>query len=238
MFQRMPRLRGLLHLGLFTALCAWSAAGLAQAPDRTSGLSIATHGTPQGATACATCHGAKGEGNAAAGFPRLASVGQTYLLEQLNAFASGYRKNAVMQPIAKALTAPERSAVALYFSKLPSPLASPVEDKADVSPTDTGAWLATRGRWKDGVPACVQCHGPGGAGVGENFPPLAGQSATYIENQLHDWKKGLRPPGPFALMAVIAGKLSDGEIAAVAKYYAGLTTTATVGAGVAKGGSK
>lgn len=234
---RRSRLRGFHCLGLFTALCASSAAVLAQTPDRTLGLSIATKGTAQGATACATCHGAKGEGNAAAGFPRLAGVGQTYLLEQLNAFASGYRKNAVMQPIAKALTAPERTAVALYFSKLPSPLASPVKDKTDVSPNDTGAWLATRGRWKDGIPACVQCHGPGGAGVGESFPPLAGQSAAYIENQLHDWKKGLRPPGPFALMIVIAGKLSDGDISAVAKYYAGLTAGAAIADG-AKGGPK
>lgn len=235
--QRKSHHRRLRRACLLVALCSLPPVVLAQSPDRTLGLSIASKGTAQGATACATCHGPKGEGNAAAGFPRLAGVGRTYLLEQLNAFASGYRKNAVMQPIAKALTAPERTAVALYFSKLPSPLASPVNDRTDVSPNDTGAWLATRGRWKDGIPACVQCHGPGGAGVGESFPPLAGQSAAYIETQLHDWKKGLRPPGPFALMIVIAGKLSDGDISAVAKYYAGLTTGA-VTAGAPKGGSK
>ena len=86
-------------------------------------------------------------------------------------------------------------------------------------PSDTGAWLATRGRWADQVPACAQCHGPGGSGVGGQFPPLAGLPAAYIAEQLQAWKAGSRPPGPLALMAGVAKKLSDAEISAVAAYY-------------------
>ena len=86
-------------------------------------------------------------------------------------------------------------------------------------PSDTGAWLATRGRWADQVPACAQCHGPGGSGVGAQFPPLAGLPAAYIAEQLQAWKAGSRPPGPLALMAGVAKKLSDAEISAVAAYY-------------------
>ena len=236
MLSRASNLRRMAYACALVILCI-QAAAFAQSPDPMLGQSIATQGTAQGATACASCHGASGEGNSAAGFPRLAGLGRAYLLEQLNAFAAGYRKSAVMHPIAKALTAPERAAVALHFSKLASPLPSRINDQEDVSPNDIGAWLATRGRWNEGVPACVQCHGPGGAGIGENFPPLAGQPVAYLESQLHDWKKGLRPPGPFALMVVIAGKLSDGDISAVAKYYAELTAKAAVASG-AKGESK
>ncbi|WP_455731937.1 c-type cytochrome, partial [Burkholderia stabilis] len=38
--------------------------------------------------------------------------------------------------------------------------------------------------------------------------------------QLNGWKHGARPPGPMALMPMIAGKLSDADIDAVAAYYA------------------
>lgn len=105
--------------------------------------------------------------------------------------------------------------------KLPAPVGNIAEDPGKIKPSDTGAWLATRGRWSSGLPACAQCHGPGGLGVGETFPPLAGQPAAYISGQLHGWKTGARPPGPMALMPVIASKLSDADIAAVADYYGG-----------------
>ena len=86
-----------------------------------------------------------------------------------------------------------------------------------IDPANTGAWLATRGRWSQGLPACAQCHGPGG-----RAPRFrrSGQPAAYIAGQLNGWKHGTRPPGPMALMPAIAGKLSDADIDAVAAYYA------------------
>jgi len=196
-------------------------ASTANADDMMVGKTIATQGTAKGVAACISCHGAKGEGNAAAGFPRLAGVNASYLSAQLAAFASGERQSTVMQPFAKLLSLNGRNAVALYFSSLPAPAGIRANDNAAIKPSDTGAWIATRGRWDQGLPACVQCHGPGGMGVGTAFPPLSGQPAAYIESQLHGWKKGTRPPGPMALMPVVVSKLSDADISAVAAYYAG-----------------
>jgi cytochrome c553 len=193
----------------------------ARADDMTIGKTIATQGTAKGVAACISCHGVKGEGNAAAGFPRLAGVNASYLSGQLSAFANGERQSTIMQPFAKLLSSNGRSAVALYFSALPPPAGIKTNDRTAIKPSDTGAWIATRGRWDQGLPACAQCHGPGGVGVGAAFPPLAGQPAAYIESQLHGWKKGVRPPGPMALMPVIVSKLSDTDISAVAAYYAG-----------------
>lgn len=184
------------------------------------GRTIATQGTAKGIPACIGCHGANGEGNAAAGFPRLAGLSETYLAAQLAAFADGTRENSIMQPFAKIMALDGREAVAQYFSSLPVPKDIRTRDTVDAPMTDTGAWLATRGRWQQDLPACVQCHGPGGAGVGTVFPPLAGQPAAYIEAQLNAWKNGKRAPGPLALMPAIAGKLSDSDIQAVAQYYA------------------
>ncbi|HEV3427283.1 MAG TPA: c-type cytochrome [Paraburkholderia sp.] len=184
------------------------------------GRTIATQGTAKGIPACISCHGANGEGNAAAGFPRLAGLSETYLAAQLTAFADGTRENSIMQPFAKIMSLDGREAVAQYFSSLSAPKDIRTHDSADVSTADTGAWLATRGRWQEDLPACVQCHGPGGVGVGSVFPPLAGQPAAYIAAQLGAWKNGKRAPGPLALMPAIASKLSDADIQAVAQYYA------------------
>ena len=196
------------------------AVATATAQPTTQGQQIAAQGTSQGVAACISCHGAKGEGLGA--FPRLAGTGQAYLLAQLDAFAGGSRKNPIMQPIAQNLTPTQRQAVARYFSQLPAPFVA--SDSTQPLPSDTGAWLATRGRWTDQVPACAQCHGPGGSGVGTQFPPLAGLPAAYIAEQLRGWKAGNRPPGPLALMSDIAKKLSDAEVSAVAAYYKKLVT--------------
>lgn len=195
-------------------------ANRAHADDATLGKTLATQGSATGVAACIGCHGAQGEGNAAAGFPRLAGTNAAYLSAQLAAFADGSRQNPVMQPLSKLLSPHERDAVSAYFASLPAPAAVVTADGAPIAPADTGAWLATRGRWSQGLPACAQCHGPGGLGVGSAFPPLAGQPAAYIAGQLNGWKHGTRPPGPMALMPMIAGKLSDADIDAVATYYA------------------
>jgi cytochrome c553 len=183
------------------------------------------------APACQTCHGSAGEGVAQAGFPRLAGLGARYMQRQLDAFADGSRAHAVMAPIAKALTAAERNQVSAFYAALPVPAALPasVERAASAAPAasaSVGGTLATNGRWADKLPACNQCHGPAGRGVGSDFPALAGQSATYLANQLTAWKTGARPPGPLGLMAVVANKLSEAEVRAVADHYAALSAKA------------
>lgn len=92
---------------------------LAQPTDaqRSSGATLAAQGG-NGAAACNSCHGAHGEGNEAGGFPRIAGQSYGYLLHQLASYADGSRKNAVMQPIAAALSADQRVAAAAYFASL------------------------------------------------------------------------------------------------------------------------
>lgn len=210
---------------------------LAQAQERADGAAIAAKGGKNGATACVACHGAKGEGNAAAGFPRLAGLGQAYLQAQLEHFASGARQNPVMAPIAKQLTAPEREAVAGYFAGLPGAPGVMV-DEAGLKPGAAGPWLAARGRWDQNLPACVQCHGPGGAGVGAAFPALAGQSAGYITAQLQAFKNKTRPGGPDNLMAAVAAKLSDADIKAVSDHFGGAAAVAAGAPAVAQKGTQ
>lgn len=197
------------------------APALAGTAASVAGSAIAAKGTAAGAAACVACHGAKGEGNAAAGFPRLAGLPAAYLASQLQNFAEEKRKNPVMAPVAKQLTPVERKAVADYYGALPATAAPAAAVAVPLRQTDTGEWLALRGRWENNLPACVQCHGPGGAGIGAAFPALAGQSSAYIAAQLHAFKSGARVGGPQDLMKVVASKLSDGDITAVATYFGG-----------------
>lgn len=179
---------------------------------------IAQQGNGKGAAPCMACHAPDGGGNAATGFPRLAGLNATYLQQQLDDLAKGTRENPVMQPNASALSEDERAALAKYYSALPVParLAHPAADKSDT----VGERLATRGDWSRGLPACTQCHAPGGVGVGTDFPPLVGQPAAYIASQLRAWQQGTRHNDPLQLMQHVARQLTPQEIDAVATWFA------------------
>jgi len=208
---------------IVAALLAVGVSSLATAAHAASGQQIANSGT-SGAPACSSCHGDQGEGQPSSGFPRLAGLNAQYLEHQLSSFKDGTRKNDIMQPIAAALTDDERNAVAEYYAGLHPPKAEEaLPDKALVA---AGAALAAVGDWPKGLPGCSQCHGAGGLGVGHAFPQLAGQSASYIENELQAWKSGDRKNDPMGLMANVAKKLTDDQIKSVAAYYASLPVEA------------
>ena len=205
------------HRLLLLAL-ALSAAAHAGPPAHAAGAGVARHGAP-GVPACASCHGAGGEGVAASGSPRLAGLSATYLLEQLNALADGTRASPVMAPLARALTAGQRTQVAGYYGALRLRL------QPRAAPAALDDRLALEGRWSQEIPACVQCHGQQGSGIGV-FPPLAGQSATYLAGQLRAWRDGTRRGEPLALMQKIAARLSEADSRAVAEYFAAQPTSA------------
>jgi len=185
------------------------------------GKKIAMQGNSNGATACISCHGLKGEGMAPAGFPRLSNLDQRYLSKQLQDFRNGTRKDPIMEPIAKALTKKESAAVSNYFVTLKT--SSSNSSKADSALLAQGKKIATIGNWANTIPACFACHGPGGTGVGEHFPALAGQHASYITKQIQAWKSGTRKNDANDLMKVIAVRMSDSEIMAVSAYLASLS---------------
>lgn len=198
----------------FLGACALLLAPLAV--HATDAATIAQQGNGKGAAPCMACHGVDGGGMAASGYPRLAGLDAAYLQRQLDDFANGTRANPVMQPNASALSEDERAAMAKFYGALPVPTLA-----ATATPTATsGERLATRGDWRRDLPACVQCHAPGGVGVGANFPPLAGQGAVYIAAQLRAWRAGTRHNDPLALMQHVAKQLTPQEIDAVAGWFA------------------
>ena len=186
----------------------------------TDAAAITTQGNGNGAAPCMACHGVDGGGQVAAGNPRLAGLDAAYLQKQLDDFADSSRSSPVMQATATALSEDERQALASYYSKLPIPAALARPTTALPATDSVGSVLATRGRWDKQVPACVQCHGPAGVGVGAHFPPLAGQPAAYNEAQLKAWQQGTRHNDPLQLMRHLSAALSAQDIHAVADWFA------------------
>lgn len=176
---------------------------------------------------CFQCHRVRGQGDAAAGFPRIGGQSYLYLYESLRNFAAGRRQNPIMQPIAAQLSDRDMRDVAAYYAVLEPPSGGAQEAAAAKNSPDAerlieGGVLAAMGSAKDGVQACQNCHGPAGAGLPPVYPFLGGQYAKYLEDQLQAFKSGKRGGDAFAIMQDIARRLSDDQIDAVSHYYASI----------------
>jgi len=80
-----------------------------------------------------------------------------------------------------------------------------------------GAVIAAQGT-AAGAPACAQCHAYNGVSDASGaFPRIAGQSRSYLAEQLRDFASGVRNN---AFMTPIAKALSAQDMADVAAYYA------------------
>ncbi len=169
------------------------------------------------AAVCAACHGADGNSPSDM-FPKLAGQGEGYLVKQLQQFKNGERNNAVMAPMVAALTDQDMEDLAAYFASNTMTPGAVSEDLVEA-----GQQLFRAGNKASGVPACMACHGPTGAGLpAAKWPALAGQHAAYVEAQLKSFSTGARNNDPNSMMRDTASKMTADEMKAVAAYVAGL----------------
>ena len=216
-----PTLRKLTDTSVGVALLALLAC-LLPVPDAHAAAADPRPSATAVASACGACHGKRGEGDPAAGLPRLQGLPAAYQIRQLEAFADGTRQSAVMAPLARSLGAGERAEVSNYYAGLEAPAHQPGSVTAGHDDR-----LALRGRWSQEIPGCVQCHGRNGIGIGAALPPLAAQPAAYLAAQLRAWQQGTRRGEPLGLMQRIAGALSDADVTAVADYFSAIAADGT-----------
>jgi len=169
------------------------------------------------AAACAACHGPDGNGGADPSIPKLAGQIPEYLVEQLEDFKSGKRKNPIMVGMAAPLTEQDIKNIAAFFSSQTARYGAAAEKEL----ARQGERLYRGGNAKTGVPACMACHGPAGHGIPPLFPRLSAQTAPYTERQLQDFKAQRRVDDD-DVMTRIAFRLRESEIKALAQYIAGL----------------
>jgi cytochrome c553 len=233
-FVAMPLIQGRgTGLDVFTAICramgfarrsavasaaslappssqvAWTVATL---DDVTRGDSTA--GATVAADSCIACHDPNGL-SAGPAIPSMSGQSARAIYKQLSDFKSGARVNPAMAPIIAGLTPQQMVDVAAYYSRLP-------RRNADIaSQPDAGATmrhLVTNGDSTRAIPACDACHQSFTGGPLE-APQLTGQYPDYTAAQLRAFADHSRHNDLYGRMRVIAGKLTDTEVSALALYY-------------------
>ena len=155
--------------------------------------------------ACVACHGAGGN-SAVPMFPVLAGQNARYLFLQLKDYKSGARQNAIMSPMAAALSKEDMQDLAAYFADQ-KPVA--IAFKADPERVKLGFA-------KSQEVLCAMCHLGGMKGQNE-IPKLSGQHYDYIFKQLMDFKTRTRH-NDAGNMTAVAKTLSDEDIVNLSHY--------------------
>lgn len=196
-------------LGLMCAFLAQAAENVTKG-DAVKGAAIAT-------TVCAACHGMDGNSPIPM-YPNLAGQFPEYITKQLTNFKSGERKNPIMAGMVATLSAEDMLNIGAHFATQ-----TPKQDTAKTNGKGSiGEKIYRGGIPGVGVPACASCHGPNGAGIPAQFPRFGGQHADYTLAQLKTFRSGERANDGAKMMRMVAAKLSDQDMAAVADYIQGL----------------
>jgi cytochrome c553 len=177
----------------------------------------------QKAVTCGACHGADGN-SMVPSFPKLAGLGEKYLLQQMQHIRDGLRPVAQMAGQVDNMSDQDLADIAAYFSAKPRSV-----EKADPELIALGEKVYRAGVADRNVAACIACHSANGSGnAPAGFPAIGGQHADYIAAQLRAYRKGYEDPtgrvtdGDIKIMRSNAFGLSDMEIEAVAAYVSGL----------------
>ena len=180
------------------ALAAVLAAGAAQADAIADKAAI-----------CSACHGETGT-PADPAIPVIWGQNEGYLYIELKDMKKGARVNAQMAEIVKDMSREDMLALAAYFAAKPWPaLPQPRASKGDYAHFDSMAASA----------GCPGCHQAGYVGAGTQ-PRLAGQSLTYLEKTMLDFRSGARANNSW--MTDLLKTYSPEDVAQMARVLGGL----------------
>lgn len=170
---------------------------------------------------CVACHGEDGNGVGNPIWPKLAGQHSDYLMRQLELYRSGARDNAIMNGMAAALSDQDIADLSAYYAS----------QTLDYGSADPARVSLARSLYKSGdasrdIAACAGCHGPNGLGIPlSGFPRLGGQFDGYLAATLKAFRDGMvwgTEKNENKIMAMVAERLTDEEIEALASYLSGL----------------
>lgn len=167
---------------------------------------------------CSACHNPDGN-SMLPNFPKLAGQGEHYLFKQMQDIKTGERPVVEMTGMLDNLSDQDLKDIAAWYESQKGTIGY-----ADAELVKRGEALFRGGKIADGVPACTGCHSPNGEGLDlALYPKLNGQHADYIVKQLTDFREGDRVnDGDAMIMRMVAEKLSNKDIKALASYIEGL----------------
>ncbi|MCW9014891.1 MAG: cytochrome c4 [Gammaproteobacteria bacterium] len=166
---------------------------------------------------CAACHMADGN-SIVDQFPKLAGQHEQYMVKQLIEFKTMQRKDDTMIGMSAALSEQDMADISAYYAAKVANVGTVDESKVAL-----GKDLYRGGNMNTGVPACMGCHGPTGAGnPTARYPSLGGQHVAYTVKQLNAFRDGTRANDAGSMMRNLAARMTTAEIEAVANYIASL----------------
>ena len=211
-------------------------------PIRTASLEVdfskTTWGDPKAgqtkAAACAACHSADGNSTVEM-YPSIAGQSERYSAQQMALIANGQRTSgasAAMVPFVQDLTPQDMRDIGAFFATQKATAGIADDGAVTEGPYagkkfyEIGQQLYRGGDAERGIPACMACHGPTGAGnPGPAYPHISGQHAAYVARRLQEYQAGTTQEtdkAHFQIMASIAKSLTEQEIQALASYLQGL----------------
>lgn len=186
------------------------------------------------AAACAACHGP--DGNPAVDiYPRIAGQSERYIAHQMALIADGQRSSgavAAMLPFVQDLSPQDMRDIGAYFATQKAGAGLADDSRVAEGPYkdlkfyEIGQKLYRGGDPARGIPACMACHGPAGAGnPGPAYPHIGGQHAAYVARRLQEYQSGQTSQTDrhlFDIMAQVTHALTEQEIQALSSYLQGL----------------
>lgn len=172
---------------------------------------------------CASCHGDAGQA-LSRNWPSTAGQRAVYTYKTLQDYAVGrfakHQGAEAMAAVSSLLSQQDMADLASYYA---SKLLPRVEGRlAVLTPAEHqhADQLVRQGDPKRLITPCASCHGVKGEGGINETPALVGQDPYYFERTMQAYKQGTRESDVHAAMRQFARSLTDGEIKALAKYYA------------------
>ena len=155
------------------------------------------------AAACIGCHGNTGV-TQIPGTPSLVGLDPKYLIEAMQDYKNGKRKNDTMKAMLAAVNDKAMADIALFFA-----LQKPERAKTPAH--------GNKAAGKAAAASCGGCHGEDGVSSSPTTPSLAGQDADYIASALHEYKTGVRA---HETMKGMAARLNDAAMKNLGAFYA------------------
>ncbi len=159
-------------------------------------------------SSCAGCHGTDGNSQSTH-MPSIRGLNFAYFYAAMQAFRKDRRPSTIMGRIAKGYRSGQLQRMALHFGSTPW---TGVQGAFDEELAKQGKVLHDK--------YCEKCHEQNGHFQDRDTPPIAGQAKGYLYYQMIDYRgssKDLpRPP----IMQERLEKLSDGDLLALAEFYA------------------
>lgn len=167
------------------------------------------------AVLCSVCHGEDGN-STKPDVPNLAGQNPVYLLDQIEKFSDGRRKNYVMNSLAKSFSTEDKVNLAIFYNSMP------------VKPIKIDKQLASQGK-PIYEKSCSSCHGQRGQG-NTNFARIAGQQPVYVLQTLKRFRDNAnKTAGEEAstrssnIMEPIVKQYSDKELEMLTAYVTSMS---------------